>query len=67
MTEQEGNVSNPFLNLIGLRQNNLMYWIEVNRNFYENATKTDEQWFKASWDPWFKAGNQEKKQQRYLP
>jgi hypothetical protein len=47
MTEREGNVSNPFLNLIGLWQNNLMYWIEVNRDFYENAI----------WDPSFKTGN----------
>jgi hypothetical protein len=31
--------------------------MEVNRNFYENAIKTNEQWFKAFWDPWFKVGN----------
>ena len=53
--EQEGNVSNPFLNLIALWQNYSMYWIEVNRNFYE-------QWLKALWDPWLKAGNPERKE-----
>ena len=55
--EQEGNVPNPFLNLMGLWQNYLTYWIEVNRNFYENAIKTNEQWLKAFWDPWIKARN----------
>jgi len=38
-------------------QNYLIYWKEVNRNFYENAIKTNEQWFKALWDPWLRAGN----------
>jgi hypothetical protein len=55
--EQEGNVSNPFLNFVRLWQNYLMEWIVVNRNFYENAIKTNEQWLKALWDPWLKAGN----------
>ena len=55
--EQEGNIPNPFLNPIHVWQNYLMYWNEVNRNFYENAIKTNEQWFKALWDPWLKAGN----------
>ncbi|HXX97975.1 MAG TPA: hypothetical protein VEL11_12765 [Candidatus Bathyarchaeia archaeon] len=41
-TEQESNVPNPFLNLMGLRQNNLIYWIEVSRNFYENTIRTNE-------------------------
>jgi hypothetical protein len=31
--------------------------MEVNRNFYENAVRTNEQWFKAFWEPWLKAGN----------
>ena len=60
--EQEGNVSNPFLNLIGLWQNYLIYWIEVNRNFYENVIKTNEQLFKAFWDLWLKAGRPEGKE-----
>ena len=55
--EQEGNVPNPFLNPMGLWQNYLTYWIEVSRNFYENAVRTNEQWFKAFWDLWLKAGN----------
>jgi hypothetical protein len=60
--EREHNVPNPFLNLVGLWQNYLTYWIEVNRNFYENAVKTNEQSFKAFWDPWLKAGNPERKE-----
>jgi hypothetical protein len=55
-SEIEGNVPNPFLNLMGLWHNNLIYWIEVSRNFYENAIRTNEEWFKAFWDPWLKAG-----------
>jgi hypothetical protein len=55
--EQEGNVPNPFLNLVSLWRNYLIYWIEVSRNFYENAIRTNEQWLKALWYPWFKAGN----------
>jgi hypothetical protein len=31
--------------------------MEVNRNFYDNAVRTNEQWFKAFWEPWLKAGN----------
>jgi len=46
-SEIGGNVPNPFL----------IYWIEVNKNFYENAIKTNELWLKAFWDPWLKAGN----------
>jgi hypothetical protein len=60
--EQEGNIPNPFLNPIHVWQNYLMYWNEVNRNFYENAIKTNEQWFKALWNPWLKAGNPERKE-----
>jgi hypothetical protein len=60
--EQEGNVPNPFLNFVGLWQNYLMGWTQVSRNFYENAMKTNEQWVKALWDPWFKAGNPERKE-----
>ena len=52
MTEREGNVPNQFLNPIRVWQNYLIYWMEVNRNFYENAVKTNEQWLKALWDPW---------------
>jgi len=54
------NVPNPFLNLMGLWQNYLTYWIEVSRNFYENAIRTNEQWFKL-WDPWLKARNPPRK------
>jgi hypothetical protein len=61
--EHEGNVPNPFLNLIGLWQNYLMYWIEANRNFDENAIKTNEQWLKAFWDPWLKARNPSQEKQ----
>jgi hypothetical protein len=40
MTSEIGDdVPNPFLNLMGLWQNYLVYWIEVSRNFYENAIK----------------------------
>ena len=60
-SEIGGNAPNPFLNLMGLWQNYLIYWIEVSRNFYENAIKTNEQWFKL-WDPWFKAGKPERKE-----
>jgi hypothetical protein len=49
--EKEGNIPNPFLNLMGLWQNYLVYWIEVSRNFYENAIRFNKQWFKAFWDP----------------
>ena len=52
-----GNVANSFLNLMGLWQNYLIYWIEVSRNFYENAIRTNEQCLKALWDPWLKPGN----------
>jgi len=52
-----GNVPNSFPNLMGLWQNYLIYWIEVSRNFYENAIKTNEQWLKALWDPLLKARN----------
>jgi hypothetical protein len=55
-SELGGNVPNPFLNL-NLWQNYLTYWIEVSRNFYENAIITNEQWLKALWDPWLKARN----------
>ena len=54
-SEIGGNVPNPFLNRAW--QNYLVYWMEVNRNFYENAIRTNEQWFKAFWEPWLKAGN----------
>ena len=56
-SETGGNAPNPFLNLMGLWPSYLRYWIEVNRNFYENAISTNEQWLKALWDPWLKAGN----------
>jgi hypothetical protein len=36
-----------------------MEWIEVNRDFYENAIKTNEQWLKALWYPWLRGGNPE--------
>ncbi|MGA9153562.1 MAG: hypothetical protein WBZ36_23530, partial [Candidatus Nitrosopolaris sp.] len=50
-SEIGGNVPNPFLNLMGLWQNYLVYWIEVSRNFYY------EKWLKALRDPWLKARN----------
>jgi hypothetical protein len=52
-----GNVSNPFLNLMGLWQNYLIEWIEMNGNFYENVISDVEQWLKAIWDPSLKTGN----------
>jgi hypothetical protein len=55
-SETEGNVPNPFLNPIQVWQNYLKYWIEVSRNFYENAVRTNEQWLKAIWDLWLKGG-----------
>jgi hypothetical protein len=61
-TEEKGNVPNPFLNPIGVWQNYLLYWMEVSRNFYENAIKTNEQWLKAFWDLWLKAGSPERKE-----
>ena len=56
-SETGGNVPNHFLNLMGLWQNYLVYWIQVSRSFYENAIRTNEQWLKALWDPWLKARN----------
>jgi hypothetical protein len=61
--EQEDSVPNPFLNPIRVWQNYLVYWIEANRNFYENAIKTNEQWLKAFWDPWLKARNPSQEKQ----
>jgi hypothetical protein len=60
--EQEGTVPNPFLNPIGVWQSYLMDWIEVSRNFYENAIKTNEQWLRAFWELWLKAGNPQPKE-----
>jgi hypothetical protein len=60
--DQEGNVINPFLHFVSLWQNYLMGWIEVSRNLYENAIKTNEQWFKAFWDLWLKAGNPQQRE-----
>jgi hypothetical protein len=40
---EQGNVSNPFLNLMGLWQNYLIEWIEMNGNFYENVISDVEQ------------------------
>jgi hypothetical protein len=59
---QQGNVPNPFLNLIALWQNHLTRWIDVNSNFYENAIKTNEQWLKALWYPWLRGGNPEQRE-----
>ena len=55
-SEREGNVPNPFLNPMRFWENYLIYWIEVNRNFYENTIRANEQWQKAIWYPLFKAG-----------
>ena len=40
----------------------LIYWIEVSRNFYENSIRTNEQWLKALWDPWLNAGNSQQRE-----
>jgi len=47
----EGDVPNPFLNPIRAWQNYLTDWIEVNRNFYENAIKSNEQWLQSILGP----------------
>jgi len=48
MTSKIGvNVPNPFLNPMVLWPSYLRYWIEVSRNFYENAIRINEQWLKA--------------------
>jgi len=62
-SEIGGNVPNPlpYLNPMGLWQNYLTYWMEVSRNFYENAVRTNEQWLKAFWDPWFKGNPSQRK------
>jgi len=49
--KEQDNVPNPFLNPIHVWQNYLINWIEVSRNFYENAIKTNEQWLKALANP----------------
>jgi hypothetical protein len=54
---EQGNGSNPFLNLMGLCQNYLIEWIEMNRNLYGNVISDVEQWLKAIWDPSLKTGN----------
>jgi hypothetical protein len=51
------NIPNAFLNPIRVWQNYLIDWIQVSTNFYENAIRTNEQWLKALWFPWLKAGN----------
>lgn len=60
--EHKGYVSNPLLNPIGFWQNYLINWIEVNRGFYENAIKANEQWLKAFCDPWLRAAGLERKE-----
>jgi hypothetical protein len=60
--EREGNVPNPFLNPIRVWENYLIDWIEVSRNFCENAIRTNEHWLKAIWYPWLKAGNPEQRE-----
>ncbi len=49
--EQKSQVSNPFLNPIGLWQNYLINCIMASRGFYEKAIKANESWLKAFWDP----------------
>jgi hypothetical protein len=61
-TEHEGNVPNRFVNPVRVCQNYLIYWIEANRNFYENAIKTNEQWLKAICDLWLKGGYQSQRE-----
>jgi hypothetical protein len=56
-TEHEDNVHNPFLNPIRAWENYLINWIEMSRNFYENAIRTNEQWLKGIWDALIKARN----------
>jgi hypothetical protein len=58
--EQESRVLNPFLNLIDFWQNYLINWIQANREFYENAIKANEYWFKAFWDLWLRAAGEQK-------
>jgi hypothetical protein len=60
-SEIGGNAPNPFLNLMGLWQDYLIYWFEVSRNFYENAIRTNQQWLKAFWYPWLRVGNPEQR------
>jgi hypothetical protein len=48
-TQHQGNLPNPFLNPIRVCENYLIDWIEVSRNFYENAVRTNEYWLKAIW------------------
>jgi len=57
---------NHFLNLMGLWQNYLGYWIQVSRSFYENAIRTNEQWLKALWDPWLKARNPSQRERKKI-
>jgi hypothetical protein len=60
-SEIGGNAPNPFLNLMGLWQDYLIYWFEVSRNFYENAIRTNQQWLKAFWYTWLRVGNPEQR------
>jgi len=50
-SKKESNVPNPFQNPISIWQNYLKYWIELSKNFYENAIRINEQWWKALRDP----------------
>jgi hypothetical protein len=61
-TEHEGYVPNPFLYPICVWENYLIDWIEVSRNFYENAIRTNEQWLKTIWDSLLQARNPEEKE-----
>ncbi|HET7148854.1 MAG TPA: hypothetical protein VFI73_10190 [Candidatus Nitrosopolaris sp.] len=60
--DQQGYISNPFLDPIAFWQNYLINLIEANRGFYENASKANEYWLKAFWDPWLKAAGLERKE-----
>ena len=57
--EQEGRVINPFLNPLEFWQRYLINFIQANTGFYENATKANEYWFKAFWEPWLRAAGAE--------
>jgi hypothetical protein len=60
--EQEGNVPNLFLNLVGLWENYLIDWIQASRNLFENTITTNEQCLKAILDPLLKAGSPQQRE-----
>jgi hypothetical protein len=61
--EQESRVINPFLNSLEFWRRYLINFIQANRGLYENAIKANEYWFKALWEPWFRAAIETKEMQ----